>query len=255
VAIAASAEAGGQLAVVSAGLGVRNGSDLVPPYSLTVAGRDPDSIWRAVTNNCRNDPSQWWAALNRRTGDSAPLATLIGSKPETLFVVALPSAYMQMVSADLATLGAADRRRVRLIGPTELDPSMASHWNDNLMPYDSRLDGAGSPIPGTRSDFSQRAARHFVRLLGHSRRSLSAEDHATLVRQSLEGLQAPVLARRPQHSDLDLREIIRELVEETGGKASESLRRLRHQRQIACEQGRFKRLFWEVVESEQSRNA
>jgi hypothetical protein len=30
---------------------------------------------------------------------------------------------------------------------------------------------------------------------------------------------------------------------------------LRHQRQIACEQGRFKRLFWEVVESEQSRNA
>src|SRR3546814_9801405 len=50
-----------------------------------------------------------------------------------------------------------------------------------LMPYDDRLDGCDSPLPGTRSDFASRAAHHFVEavVLDTPKASARSEEHTS----------------------------------------------------------------------------
>jgi hypothetical protein len=249
-ALAAARDAAGHLFIVSAGLGLRSAEDTVPAYSLTVADRDPDSIWRAATrSNSSTDPRDWWRALCGRLGKPTPVADLIVSRPLTLFLLALPLSYLRMIAADLDTLASPDRERIRLVGPNALDETFDSTWPTNLMPYDDRLDGEDSLHRGTRSDFPQRAARHFVNLIRNGHLNDSAVIHAELVRCSLEMLRAPERPRRPRYSDAELKRIIGDLFDETDGRSSESLRRLRRERHIACEQGRFRKLFWQVAQA------
>src|SRR3546814_12536893 len=66
-----------------------------------------------------------------------------------------------MISDELAHLPKSARTRLRsLTGApaARVDPRLHP-W---LMPYDDRLDGCDSPLPGTSSDFASRAAHHFV---------------------------------------------------------------------------------------------
>jgi hypothetical protein len=242
----ASDEHGGSLYVVSAGLGLREADEFVCSYSLTVAPRDADSIQDRVTPGKTVRGQDWWHHLNQHFKTDSPVSTLINSNPDTLFVVSLPRSYLEMIADDLGGLESAARARVRLIGPRSVDEKILPDWNSNVMPYDDRLDGLDSTIPGTRSDFPQRAARHFLRLIGPRRLSASIADHKALVAESLQNLRYPKHVERPRVSDDELRSLIHELWDETGGKVGASLRVLRDKRQISCEQSRFKRLFWEV---------
>lgn len=245
----ATDEHGGQLYVVSAGLGLRAVDEFVCPYSLTVAPRDVDSIQARVATATALRYQDWWHHLNRYFETSNPVSTLISSNPHTLFVVALPRSYLEMIADDLGGLEFAARARVRLIGPRSVDETILPDWNSNVLPYDDRLDGLDSTIPGTRSDFPQRAARHFLGLVGPRRVSASIADHKALVAEALRSLRSPPRIQRPRITDEALTIVIQELWEESGGRVGSALRLLRDKRQISCEQSRFKRLFWKVGEA------
>src|SRR5215831_3401547 len=63
-AIRATEACGGELWIVSAGLGLVEGSKPVPAYSLTITPRSPDTILSKA--GCT--PREWWRALQAAAG-------------------------------------------------------------------------------------------------------------------------------------------------------------------------------------------
>src|SRR3546814_14194086 len=110
------------------------------------------------------------------------------------------------------------------------------------MPYDDRLDGCDSPLPGTRSDFASRAAHHFVEAVVLDTPKASAEAHAKRVLTLLTNWRAPSLTSRPRRSDAELLPLISDHWEANGGRSAPLLRVLRGEVGVACGQGRLARL-------------
>src|SRR3546814_14202170 len=91
------------------------------------------------------------------------------------------------------------------------------------MPYDDRLDGCDSPLPGTRSDFASRAAHHFVEAVVLDTPKASAEAHAKRVLTLLTNWRAPSLTSRPRRSDAELLPLISDHWKATGGTSAQLL--------------------------------
>jgi hypothetical protein len=244
----AAAEAGkGGLHVVSAGLGLISADSEVPAYSLTVAGNDEDNVLRKVRVD-RPAPSSWWTILNRALGCDKPLAALMARSSDDLFVIALPSTYLDLLADELESLPASGVLRIRLVGLSSLEKLLPAKIAGAFVPYDERLEAVAGTHAGTRSDFPQRAARHFIESILVKDRIASAEEHARQVAKFLDGFERPQIPTRERHTDEMLKEVIRGIWSESQGRVTNGLRVLRRERQIACEQSRFKRLFWEVAE-------
>lgn len=234
--------------IVSAGLGLIDIEQQVPSYGLTVAGNDQDNVLKKVSEGLPK-PNDWWAALNKALGHSRPLADLIEGQSEHLFVLALPSSYMELIANDLSSLSASATGRIRIVGLPSLKKSVPEAILSAFVPYDERLESAQTGVAGTRSDFPQRAARHFVASVLSQADALgeSTEQHAVRVSKFLAQFRRPEIPVRGRYSDDMIKDVIRGMWDESQGRVTTGLRLLRRERQIACEQSRFKRLFWEVA--------
>jgi hypothetical protein len=245
-AVAASRAGAGGFHIVSAGLGLVSADDHAPSYNLTVAGDDEDNVLRKVTSGGAR-PTQWWTALTTAQGKLRPLSGLIAQQPSRAFVLALPSSYAELVADDLAAIPDRDLARVRIVGLPNLQKSLPQAATKAFVPYDERLEVAAEGRAGTRSDFPQRAARHFIEFVWREQPSASPEEHRQRVASFLSKLEAPARPDRVRYTDEMLKEVIRDLWDESEGRVTNGLRLLRRKRQIACEQSRFKGLFWEVA--------
>lgn len=228
---------GGRLYVVSAGLGLIHDSQAVPVYDLTASG-SAGGLGGALAAH-RASLADWWTALCRKHA----LARLVAAHPGSITLVALPANYVRMLSRDLRSLSARDMRRVRLFtsssGSRELDPTLLSCF----MPYDQRLE-AVSGYAGTRADFPQRALRHFVEALaGHS---LDLDEARTAVVRALSSRSVRPLPQGTRASDGEIRLLLRSQWIARQGRAGLLLRYLRDEAHVACEQGRFSRLWREL---------
>jgi hypothetical protein len=227
-----ASSAGTKFFVVSAGFGLVPGSQKLPTYSLTVARHDQDSIQGKAVGPF--DPATWFEALT--DGPYSVAWPDVFSEGGGRVLVALTKPYAEMATPALAKLPVSDLRRLRLFGaglvavlPTALKPY--------LLPYDDRLD---TLFPGTRSDFAQRALVHFVQNV-----AVADGDYATdavRVRASLAATRAPSRPERRTVSDEALLALISARLSPQAS-ASRLLRQLRDEDQMACEQGRFARLF------------
>jgi hypothetical protein len=244
-ALAAANRCQGTLHIVSAGVGLIHVDDGVPPYSLTTTGRTSDNVLTRVDGE--GQPAQWWTALNRKLHQRDPLSRLITSPAADLYVLALPATYVDMVSEDLASLSAQVASSVRVIGLPSLAANLPPVLASALVPYDERLQNPRSGHAGTRADFAQRAARHFVTAILARGPHRSAIQHAADVEQFLSGFSRPQIPQRERIPDERVKEVIRDMWKASGGRAGHSLRMLRRERRLSCEQSRFKRLFWEVA--------
>lgn len=235
----AAAALGARLCIVSAGLGIIESQQKVPAYSLTLAANDPDAIGRKVAGEFSAE--RWWSALHQALGAKQRTFSTMMSDRRGLAIVALPGTYLNLIAADIAALPSEDFARVRLVGPPrQMVPSaLIAAW----MPYDSRFDGPDGPIPGTRGDFAQRAARHFAEAVVLQEPNADAAAHAAMVERYLMPLAAPSLPRRESGSDAEIIGVIRSLLPRSGGRSGETLRLLRRHAGRACEQSRFRRLF------------
>ena len=245
-ALAAAAACEGTLHIVSAGMGLIHVDDPVPPYSLTVAGRVSDNVLSRVKDGVAR-PAHWWAALNGRLRQGDPLSRLIKSKSADRFVLALPSTYVDLVANDLGSLSASAAAGVRVIGLPSLAAKLPSVLSQSFIPYDERLENTRTGYAGTRADFVQRATRHFITCVLAQDLSGSCEEHAAAVGRFLGGFSRRRIQRRERISDERVKEVIRDMWIESRGRVGHSLRLLRRQRRLSCEQSRFKRLFWEVA--------
>jgi hypothetical protein len=230
------------LHVVSAGLGLIDSSSHIPPYDLTISSGE-NSVMDRLSGD-QETSSDWWNALHGALGKNRPFHTLLVGGA-VLALIALPSTYMRMVQDDLDALPNDAKARLRLFtssfGASELPPSLKSQ----VMPYDERLEG--SSYSGTRTDFPQRAMRHFVEDLQAT--ELPTEAAAKRVLVALQAFERPEIPRRIRLTDEEIRIELRAHWDRLRGSSSRLLRHLRDTAGIACEQGRF-RTIWQSIRAE-----
>lgn len=232
----------GELMIVSAGLGLIVGKTIVPNYQLTVVdGVGSIRPW-LIRNNYQS--GQWWSALNSALGNVAPISARISeARPNDLFLIALPSTYIELISNDFSQVQPEKAANVRIFTSTAGVNLLPKHLTQCAMPYDDRLEGIGG-YSGTRSDFPQRAMRHFVeRLQAHG---LGAADGAHAVRMAMASSRGKQIPRRTRLDDGEISKLIAANWTATGGSASRLLRVLRDDNLVACEQSRFSSLWRQV---------
>lgn len=244
-AVAGSEFGKGGCYVVSAGLGLLSIDQQVPAYSLTITGNTEDNVLRKIVGErCLKS---WWTALTKSFDTDRPVSRLITGHGECLFVIALPSAYLELIVNDLCALSSDDAKRIRIIGLPSLRGFVPDALASTFVAYDERIEAAGSGYAGTRADFPQRAAHHFISTVAKKAPLGSVAKHASMVEGFLSSFERPERPNRKRYTDEMLKDAIRALWLEAQGRVSNGLRVLRRKRRIACEQSRFKRLFWEVA--------
>ena len=113
-------------------------------------------------------------------------------------------------------------------------------WQLLGLPYDERLEDRKSGYSGTRSDFTQRAMKHFVKEIG-----MPNEPLPKIVKQlnaKLSKLKKPVAPNRVKISDPELMKLINKNWRKFDGQTSKLLRFLRDEALVSCEQSRFQKI-------------
>ncbi len=243
----ASKEAGADWYIASAGLGLVHSSTRVAAYDLSISKRAGRSsvLWK-LKKAAQPASVAWWHAMNKARGSPYPLKRLIERRNHALFVVALSEPYFQMVSPELCELKPAVLSRVRIVGlrSTSLVPEKLRHL---VMPYDDRLNGRNSTHRGTMSNFAQRTAGHFLQVISSRERMLGARSHANCVRSALQRFSRPRSVSRKRINDERVKELITRLQKKGTKNAHLGLGQLRNRYRVACEQGRFYRLWAEAA--------
>jgi len=229
----AAALASADLYVVSAGLGLVHSERAIPSYGVTVSDRGDQAIARRVVG--RFDPVSWWATVSG-SGYSERLAE-VTQRHRGLLLVALTAPYAAMIGAELASLPPKELARLRLFGHG-LAGTLPKSLARSVMPYDGRLDAA---LPGTRTDFAQRALLHFCQHVPVDG-SLGAHRCAEAVQDHLAVYVAPTPRVRPRRSDAEMIALIGGHLKSTKG-VGRILRLVRDSDGLACEQARFSRLY------------
>lgn len=218
--------------VVSAGLGLIRYDELVPSYECSVtAGTDLDRRLYALERNA----AQWWGELTKHS--PAPLSRLIATAPT---LVALPSGYLRLVQDDLAQVTPANASALRIFTSSAGAQCLPHHLQGCVMPYDERLESVRG-YTGTRSDFAQRALRHFVEALRAA--EMPIEEAREAVAASLANRQRRHRAMGQRMTDDEILKVLEAQWTRHSGSSTKLLRYLRDEARISCEQKRFSRLW------------
>lgn len=234
-ALKASSLAGGELLVVSAGVGLVHEDDLVPAYDLTVVEESGD-LAKALSA-LDSTASEWWAELGSAGVGRGPIAEFLRARPTRKALIALPSGYLEMVSADLDSLRDSELKLLRIFTSPAGAAALPPRLHSSLMPYDTRLESLPGHA-GTRADFPQRAMRHFVESLNAHRLDLASARRA--VEQSLQGLPKRQTPIRTRLSDEAIAQLLEANWHAHGGSSTRLLRFVRREAGVACEQRRFR---------------
>jgi hypothetical protein len=155
---------------------------------------------------------------------------------------------MEMIADDLALVSQNQVETVRIFTSQAGGKHVPSALKRAVMPYDERLEGVANH-GGTRSDFPQRALKHFVAHL-HAQ-ELSMADATSQVYAAMSASFKPIIPTRTKTPDEQIAELIRTNWSRYQGSASKILRFLRDDANVACEQSRFSGI-WRGIKEEQS---
>jgi hypothetical protein len=231
--------------VISAGLGLVSPEKKIPAYDLTLARTSEDCVFKRITEPAT--PGQWWKLIGGRTKRSG-LSGAFRKHTGELILIAASQDYCKMISEDICALPEEVLARVRIFGPQE-PRKLPPNVRQLIMPYDIRFDGAATPIPGTKTDFAQRALHHFARdLLSARNYRSSVARHSEKVTALMCQLQPPVKVIRTTRTDDEIIQLVLDFWEKAEGRSSKMLRVLRDDLLIACEQSRFAKLFNDTKE-------
>jgi hypothetical protein len=232
-----------ELFIVSAGLGLVSSVDLIPNYSLTISeGNGSIQNWLTTQNS---NSSDWWTELCLCLGTPEPISSLISnSSSQHRVMIAIPKSYMEMIASDLEKIGSNHHQNLRIFTSIAGYKVVPNSLKSLVMPYDERLEGIAQHN-GTRSDFPQRALKHFVTHL-HAQ-DLPLEEAKCLVRSSMESSHLRLTPTRLKVTDARIAELISENWQNHDGNGTKLLRFLRDDANVACEQSRFRGIWRKVM--------
>lgn len=228
-----SLEIGAQLFIVSAGIGLLKSDEPIPGYNMSASGKGTElAVTLARLGATKSD---WWRLLATGQG----FRWLLRENPSATVLVSLPSEYLDMVLGDLEEAPSGDLARIRVFTSSAGRKKIGKVPGLLSLPYDERLESIAG-YAGTRSDFPQRAMKHFVAgLNGHL---LPIDEATRAVSASLGGFESKAVPQRKRLDDWEIRGLIRHAWISAGGNSAKLLRYLRDTELVACEQGRFSRL-------------
>lgn len=226
------------LYIVSAGHGLLRSDERIPSYNVTVSPTPDNALHRCLIRLGKS-AADWWQALVQTFGTRRSFAELVTDSPSALFLLAVPSAYLPLLAHDLANLSNDDVRRLRILTSSHGASKLPTRLQAAVMPYDERLEGLAGHA-GTRSDFPQRALRHFVAVLGGQ--ALPLEFARQQVREAMDALRKPTLPERLRKTDEEIIALLQQNWDRFNGSATALLRYLRDDALVACEQSRFRSL-------------
>lgn len=228
-----------RLWVCSAGYGLIPASAPLRPYAATLTPGHADSAAQTST-----DSRQWWRLLTAWAGPgpSAPrsLAGLAAEDPAATMIVAVSAAYLRACEHDLAEAAQTLKQRDHLILIAS-GMGLPESIKDLQCPIDARLQTA---LGGSLMSLGARAAGRVLETIAPER----------LDRQSATNALGELAARQPDwsrpqrspDSDESIRALIAERLAQGPATRTSLLRAFRSEGR-ACEQGRFARLYAEVV--------
>jgi len=235
-ALRAAAIIGSPLFFISAGMGIVGSEDKIPAYNLTPV--DSGNGLSLALSEHSVTASDWWSNLS-----SNGLSQLIHDQSKHLALIALPASYLRMLSEDLSRFTKADVSRLRIFTSSAGKDEIPDFLRSAIMPYDERLETVPQ-FAGTRSDFPQRAMRHYVEILQGHTFSLSVS--RCLVEEFIKTCGRREVLTRRRLNDKQIKLLITTRWNSCQGLSSRLLRALRDDEMVACEQSRFSQLWREV---------
>lgn len=238
---AAASKANAQLFIASAGHGIVFSEERLPSYNLTVTAGSTNPLVQALTRLGKNS-TEWWSALTERKDERRSLSALMDAteRESRLVVLAMPSSYLTMLSADIANLTTKQISRLRIITSERGIGELPAKSQGSALPYDERLEG-NQAYAGTRNDFAQRALRHFITELDGLNLPLEAAKER--VQQAMAALTRRSTPKREKKTDAEIEQLIKRNRIKFNNSQSAMLRWLRDEKKISCEQGRFRQLW------------
>jgi hypothetical protein len=235
--------------VISAGYGLVSSIAPLHPYSATFAGAHPDTVASSAHNGqtLKSLRQAWWDALSEFPGpdgsDPRSLTSLVRKSRNAYFLIVASPDYLSAVERDL--LGVSER----MADPSKLiiissRPDVADErLSDNLIPSDARLQAR---LGGARGSLNARVASLILNkaaVWGLNARALNRKLSNMISR-------SPELPKfeRERLSDAQVRDFIRRDLRKVPQPSCSSLLRALRDGGLACEQSRFKNLYWEVKE-------
>lgn len=237
-ATAAAREIGAPLCVVSAGLGFLTAQQAVPSYNLTVSKGTPDCVLDRITPSA--SAAEWWQTLADQEVVRETLCSVDG-----LILIAVGPAYLEMLAPILSSLPTEAVGRLRIFVGRDVS-ILSGCLLAQTLPYDSRLDGPDSPIRGTKSDFLSRALHHFTKTVMNQHPTAPVVKQAQYVEELSRHWGRPNVRLGARRSDAEIKELLRQHWDRTGGLSTKLLRVLRDELAVACEQKRFSSLVSEI---------
>ncbi len=227
--------------IVSAGLGLVESNTPIPGYNITTSGKHDQNIANRIDFFNANE---WWNTVSSKSPFSSKSLNHNFSNKPILLLIALPLHYLSLVEDDLIKVIARKKTRVRIM--SSIKKGLSPLLLDHMMPFDERINEA---LPGTASDFNQRAATLFIDKIFKKNPEGTLEEH----QQEVNALQSkwafPDKIKRKQSSIDDIKSEIRFQLnnpERSNYSASSMLRFFRDHLNQACEQKKFHLLFKEV---------
>lgn len=227
------------LSVLSAGMGLVQHDEPIPSYAATFTPGDQDSISRDMTDSVASGRA-WWKAVSTSNGheSSTNFEALAVADPDSPILVTGSMHYLDAIADDLKICQAKLRKPEMLMvistgAPVDTVP--------NILPTDGRF---RTLLGGSMLSLNARLARFVLEKCHQDLRFNVVREALESVSCDLPPLDAP---NRQALSDDEVRDRILELLEsETHPSHSRFLRILRDSG-YACEQGRFRRLYKDVV--------
>lgn len=233
--------------VCSAGLGLVNINDMVPPYDVTFSLNHPDSVAMNIEPNtmAKNKcPHFWWQQLTNWTPSFAngprSITELATSHPNTPLLVLAPVNYMLAIEQDL--LSASNIADPELFSIVSTGSDDSSPLRDHILPTEGRLRNI---LGGVLRSINTNIADHLLRQPRLPMKFPKLQSH---LRKMLDN--CPELNRfedRVDQDDDQIRDFItRELATDSSKTVSRLLRTCRDNGK-RCGAERFKRIFDDVA--------
>ena len=242
--VSASEIDGVELMFVSAGLGLVKADQQIPSYDLTVTPGGPGPFG---VLDIPHRPEQWWGAIHHRNSAKMPLAEMVRRYKGTV-VLALPSVYLQMLFDDLDAVDAKDIAKLRII--TTANATLPARLCDQAIAYDVRLNGIDGASTGAMTSLVQRAALHFISSVLTDQRVRTIESQRQRVDVVLSTVKTLDRPTRIKLGDEAIVRTIKKMTRDQRSSVTTALTTLRHTKQVACEQNRFKGLYKKAMNAE-----
>jgi hypothetical protein len=231
----------------SAGYGLIRPHAPVKSYSAVFSSGSEDAVSRLMpTIDTREATRRWWSGLAEWQGPllGAPrtLAAVAAADPDAVMVLAMSPPYLAACGDDLgnARRAIADPDRLMVVCAGGGGANASGH---RPLPLDGRAVGF---LGGTMGTLGLRFVRHLLR--EHAWDDLRASYLNPQLDRWLASLSPRPLPVRSRQSDGEVAHFVRQrLIADPKRSATRLLREYRD-RGHACEQGRFRTIYWAVRE-------